>query len=546
MNITLKKANWLKVILSKILVCGYVVGFLIPPTAQAISNEPSKAKGESATRVIQTMSLKITSWLNEFIQLERHLREVNLSFLTSEALDSIPELSFAEIHTKITAQASLNNINTDELNKKLKNAEDELQSLFEKIKSDSNFNDLVKQSIVLKQVLERNTISQVALAGAKKIISPLFHKIHILINQLKTIKRIRMAYQFHGTKILNRGYLSKGPLGYHYSILDSGASGDILERKSLDNTRTGTDEPFSYKVKFTFSKDYSEVLWVDIDPKLKSKDFYIVLLNAVGDQNGIGKLTVKNGETGTAYSHFANNLPDATLEHSTAILDDEAIEVSSTFKPAVERKVANASIPELFKTSLIRLKVPSQFTSECYNFIDKNGNYGVWGEAIAKSFFDDNGDITEKAQWLIGEESNRVSDTVGGIVLNKHFRDYSLAQKVDFMIYYAAVIAQKESSCRQAATVSAVNGTAVGLWQLHLGKTDQYANKACEKKFKETDGAANVVCGLKMLNNYTQMNKNENHEYFWKSNYWQTMHIKSTGKESYRLIKKYESTPMQN
>lgn len=364
-------------------------------------------------------------------------------------------------------------------------------------------------------------------------------KVKNTIDKIKAFRRIKMALELKSDEILNRDFLSGYSLDFHFTVLKSGASGEI------ENTLTQDDGSLKYLVKFKFKNRFEnnfsdEKLWVTIDSADGSDQFY-----EIAGSN----LRVKEGQTGIAYSHDPTDLNNSNLDliiPESIYKDQKEKSEVSLNKLSISRKISSDADEttqrgERPEGSSIKIISGSVWSPLCKNFINENGEYGPWGKSIVNSLIDENGIINKNALWLIGSNSNSVFDTANGIKLNNKFRSYSVNQKLDFIVYYAASVAMLESSCNPKIKARGPNGTAGGLWQLHEGKTQNYAKGVCGK-FDVYKPELNVVCGLKMLDYYTAIEKNINHEFFWKGNYWETMHIhRPGGKKTFKLIKKYES-----
>ncbi len=543
-----KNISKLKLIISRSLVYLSAFGLLSHPMIAFSGQKEAEAK-EILTEANKSV---IDGWSKVLTEVDKNFRSFKITYL-KEFEKNIHEIDFQKI-PEIFSISAIRNFDEPLFKRQLNFIEGATQGVLNQIKQNKK---LAVQLFNLRAKIKMDLV-HIKLWPLEKFedrIADIFLKLESAIDNLKTIKRIKMGFKLRSSKILNRDFFANDSVESHYTILDSGASGQILSSVNLDPDRAeGENVPKSYLVRFKFKQDmanddskeneFTEELWVDIDPELKSNEFY-----EIKTSGGIQTLTVKNEQTGIAYNSSPTDEIDSTIERlfidssRVDLFNPETGEKSSQLEsPSILRKVSsvNSQNSNFRSKSKISLSDRKLWSPNCYNFIDKDGKYGPWAKAIQNSFKGKEKLISDAANWLIGDLSNEIGDTEKHIKLNKRFKEYSLEQKIDFMIYYAAAVAMTESSCRANQAAKGPNGTAIGLWQLHLGKTQNYAGGVCGK-IKEIDGAQNVICGLKMLNFYVKTEKNPEHKLFWEKNYWETMHIdRPAGKRTYNLIKKYE------
>lgn len=552
-------------------------------------SKDSKSIKESS---IKDIIVTIKEWNQALISIKDDITNLN-NEIKDRLKDKIKDFKLSELGSlsfnQIPSLFSSGDPYSDIINK-IVNLEKKAQNIFNDIKTTDKYNEIIKRIDRIKMKSEELKMKAASIAPILlnhirlEKIDPkerFIKLIDFISDYIKSLKRIRMALQLRNKSILNRDFLPNGPIDYHYSILKEGTSGKILQVEILN-----PEEPnpiVSLLVRFEFPKNIEvnegaesgsqdpiiEDLWVEIEsePGLVSNSLYeiknsagrVLNINAPINELFVKELnsatiTVKNGLTGIAYSKSANDELDSTLE---GLKDNNEIELSSQEssaennstinqdKTTINRKISSENNNKLLDHSLIKLNDRTLWSPNCYNFIDNRGNYGPWAKAIQKSFTEggnfDGAGISKSASWLVGEYSSQIGDLDRGIKINTKFKNYSQQNKIDFFIYYAAAVAMTESTCRPTQAAKGPNGTAIGLWQLHKGRTNNYADNVCGN-FNETNGSLNVVCGLKMLNYYVKSNKNSDNKLFWDGNYWETMHMKRpSGKKTYGLIKKYEN-----
>jgi len=397
----------------------------------------------------------------------------------------------------------------------------------------------------------------------------------------EVVIRSKWSLKYDSKKVIDRFFIPNSPLENSIYLLNSNTYGIIkaIKTQKID-TNEKKDQTFYYLlVSFDLCNNMDkevtkdtcktkEDLWIEYNPELnQSLDKYdnlsglstaesqqeqqpisIVELDSrslpikqvsvpvLGAQVRIGvdgvnafeRNPLGDSEDSVESSDYDKS---ASMNSPRLFNSDEINQVDdSNQSQSVQRDVAVNMIPT--KSAAAGLIMASQgFANSCQEYIRMDGQFGSIGKAILKSIGEHN------VPHLFADDIGDLKPAPKRICPN--YENFTPDEKSDFIVYYATVIGMAESSCVSRQKAKGPNGTLVGQWQLHLGKTHLYAGGVC-KKINPLIGEQNVVCGLKMLNYYTGLDENRKKELFYSKNYWETMHYpRPSAKKALKLIHKF-------
>lgn len=379
-----------------------------------------------------------------------------------------------------------------------------------------------------------------------------------LHEQVETFTRTKWSLAYDTNKVMDRFFLANDPLGESVFMLKKQTHGIIKEIKRIKSETEKNKFQNIYFLKVNFldlcsnaQNCHAEDLWVEYNPKINlqlNKSVFIyndkgsALDVEKGDKIQVGQSIFINEDGVTAFMKDPSQDPQDEMDTESAALLNGAIKndndsnnndnnIAKNNQVILnQRSLAEVEVPEVSKAGQL-ITAANGFAVSCQEYIQKNNQFGTIGKAILKNinlnttpvlFDDDIGDLKSSPKKIC-----------------PNYPDFSQAEKVDFMVYYGAAIGMAESTCNSNVKAKGPNGTLIGQWQMHLGKTHAYAGGVCGK-INPSNGAQNTVCGLKMLNFYTGMAKNTNKELFYSRNYWETMHYPRPGaKKALALIHKF-------
>ncbi|MDR3606927.1 MAG: hypothetical protein P4M08_06045 [Oligoflexia bacterium] len=299
----------------------------------------------------------------------------------------------------------------------------------------------------------------------------------------------------------------------NYGALNNGVSGQIIGY-AMGNSR----DRIQVHIRFDSGDGKTEDAWIHYRPDLSDRRQSLLIY----DQDGRTTLDITRGKTFTTIK--AGVSAWETMEHVQGEIQAFNAEAKPKGKSDTERKTAS------ILTSTQPLVPGALWSTDCEDFIDSDGNYGKWGEALYNTL-GQNG-TEEILASKIGDMS---------VICPKYY-DFDDVGRKNFWIWLAASVAMEESSCNPEIHTSGPNGTAAGLWQLDLGNRNPVQHERCGS-ISAYDGTVNIKCGLSMLNWYTEIDaRNSRKIIYWHGNYWQTLHPGNPSQtRTNRLIRMYHA-----
>jgi hypothetical protein len=321
-------------------------------------------------------------------------------------------------------------------------------------------------------------------------------------------------------KIKDRFHLAKRPFDFPMTLLAKDDVAVVLPG-TFARSQFNADR-FVLRARFRLDNglikgiEYSENLWVHYRPGLSAARQTVQLLDASGNEVQV-------------ISPAGVVLKDLSVVKRIRILRDgvnawpnmngSGDNQSNLFSQKTDR------LPAADPRSSQGIKGGQFWSTDCEDFIQPDGSYGPWGLYL----YNHNTSANDKVLF------DMPPGDIPGVCPN--YPKFNEDQKRNFWIWYAAAIAQEESSCNPDVHVKGTYGIAAGLWQLDLGKTKNYCHGICGT-INAYNASANVSCGLNMLDWYTGLDRDIDHNVFWKGNYWQTMHEGQSGeRRAVTLIK---------
>ncbi len=350
------------------------------------------------------------------------------------------------------------------------------------------------------------------------------------LEQLAEIERAEWNKLKTYGRMLARFHLAKRPFDFPVSLLAKGTEGRVIPQSFHLVSHGANPEGFTQDVRYMIQvqidligdSSYTEDLWLQYRPNLSRERQNIMLMDAAGNELQI-------------FDRAGQLLPGkpASLIYKIKVLRNglnawggNGQEFSSYRPLTQDRMPAAVTLPR----SAQGIVPGPKWSTDCEDFIDANGNYGPWGLYI----YNHNTSNVDNVLF------DGPPTDVPNLVCPK-YSSFNEDTKRNFWVWFAAAIAMEESSCNPHIHTQGTYGTAAGLWQLDLGKTNIYCGGVCGRKSIDVyDGARNVSCGLDMLNWYSSQPVNSSHNVFWKGNYWQTMHLGQPGqKKAAALIRSF-------
>jgi hypothetical protein len=160
------------------------------------------------------------------------------------------------------------------------------------------------------------------------------------------------------------------------------------------------------------------------------------------------------------------------------------------------------------------------WSSQCTNFIDQQGNINAWGTTVIQTI-------------------NRYPEYLQSVVHDlpqycPNFSKFNKQERENFWVWFVAAMAMRESSCKPNAKAKGPNGTAAGLLQLHLNKEFAYHTDC--KNTHALDPHQNLSCGGAMLDRqFIRYNR----IFLAKGSYWEVLQTDSSGSGVRRLVAQY-------
>lgn len=161
--------------------------------------------------------------------------------------------------------------------------------------------------------------------------------------------------------------------------------------------------------------------------------------------------------------------------------------------------------------------------NSCSEFVH-NGEIGQYGEMVRK-------ELTKSNQFLNIKRGD--SDLVS---LCPKYSEMNDSSKANVFLLILSSMAFEESSCNNSKSARGPNGTAKGLFQLHLGKEARYAPECSNYDSRTVEGS--ITCALGIINKQMA----EGPLFRQESNYWDVLRPKrwSTKRRSYFNNPSYE------
>jgi hypothetical protein len=162
----------------------------------------------------------------------------------------------------------------------------------------------------------------------------------------------------------------------------------------------------------------------------------------------------------------------------------------------------------------------SVVNDQCVAFVDKKFQLGSIGKVIS----DELKGNQEFYKTLL------YSPSMANVC--KNYPRLSVHDKSMVWVSLLLIMAHYESSCNTKAKAKGPNGTAIGYYQLHKGKEEQYdgAFKTCTKA-AGGDGAKSSRCALGMLTRQLQLHG----AIFSKNSYWEVLRPRGRSKKAGKI-----------
>ncbi len=229
-----------------------------------------------------------------------------------------------------------------------------------------------------------------------------------------------------------------------------------------------------------------------------------------------------NANDGISFEKISQMFHDMKEINDRDLLIDDCNKVLLGFVPNDKRRALHPNF--------------SKFGANCSKFIDESGNYGEWGQVVAKYLEEDQKQNVFFHDDLFQAHSNELNACPNWKSLNK-------AERAHFWVWVMASIAYKESTCKDQVKGDSIHEGQMALGLLQLDSHSENLNwrgpncKASSIHKAET----NLRCGLDIM---SEMIKGERGLYkssgsIWgrKSNsFWAELRKKNGGKIA-QLIK---------
>lgn len=522
---------------------------------QNLSNDANKELEEQSTNLNslrEVIGVEAKEMIHQFIE---KARGMNFEGLKSQwkFQNSQQEQAFNKLVELVNReQKKLNNILF-----RLKTTSTKLEDVLTYVESQiHDFEKLIPSLPGISGVLQSRittlmNLTEGAERNIRKQLNDQIERADELHEVFETFIRTKWSLMYDTSKVMDRFFLANDPLGDSVFMLKSKTSGIIKEikKRSFEIAKNSFQNVYFLKVEFSelcSNKDSCETeeLWIEYNSELNLKLNRPLLITSNSRQG----MLIDKGDEIQIGSKISINEDGVTAFTSESSLDTQPFSGSDdtvSFNTVIQKKMVSVKNDDYVsnKRNLAETQVPGQsragqlinaangFAVSCQEYIQKNNQFGTIGKAILKNvnrdstpvlFQDDIGDLKVEPKKIC-----------------PNYLRFSQAEKADFMVYYAAAIGMAESSCNSHVKAKGPNGTLIGQWQLHLGKTHVYAGGVCGK-INPSIGAQNTVCGMKMLNFYTKMPKNTKNELFYSRNYWETMHYPRPGaKKALAMIHKF-------
>jgi hypothetical protein len=195
-----------------------------------------------------------------------------------------------------------------------------------------------------------------------------------------------------------------------------------------------------------------------------------------------------------------------------SISEEEDFQISANSKFGSESEQKKSKIP----------LVPDHknWSAQCVNFIDTQGNINSWGIAVIEA-------VNRYPEYF-----SEIAQDMPNYCPN--FAKFNKTEKENFWIWFIASMAMRESACKPEAKAKGPNGTAAGLLQLHLNKEYAY-HKDC-KNTHALQPLENLSCGAAMFDaqliRYKKM-------FLARGSYWEVLQTDSSGNGVRKLLALY-------
>jgi hypothetical protein len=160
------------------------------------------------------------------------------------------------------------------------------------------------------------------------------------------------------------------------------------------------------------------------------------------------------------------------------------------------------------------------WSAQCNNFIDSQGNINSWGQTVINA-------VNRYPEYL-----NSITQDMQKYCPN--FSSFNKSEKENFWVWFIASMAMRESSCNPDTKAKGPNGTAAGLLQLHLNKEYAY-HKDC-KSTHALNPHENLSCGSAMFD--TQLIR-YNRMFLAHGSYWEVLQTDNSGNGVRKLLALY-------
>lgn len=319
-------------------------------------------------------------------------------------------------------------------------------------------------------------------------------------------------------------------------LLSDNTQGQIKQKRKPNPC---TDR-YQFQVLLTLNDDKStavqELLWIhyrpDLDPKKQPIQLFDNSGRRVSDPQKATKIvTTKKGVTAWPTMEAVDpNSCSGANRNPSAMNKSDSVEKNNSGPQKRNIAAYDEGEKDGDLKSVQGISGGALWAHDCEDFIDSDGEYGKVGKALLAN-------MDSKMMQFLYDGSN-----VGDIkALCPKYQDFNEDRKKNFWVWMAASIAMAESSCNPEIKAKGINGTAAGLFQLHLGKTQNYCGGICGS-INALDGPKNAVCGMNMLDWYTVSEKNSSNLVYWKGNYWQVLHPPQPGQRKVaKLLASFEA-----
>jgi hypothetical protein len=154
------------------------------------------------------------------------------------------------------------------------------------------------------------------------------------------------------------------------------------------------------------------------------------------------------------------------------------------------------------------IKAGSMWNPLCHNFINESGNYGAYGQFLARK-------IQKQTEFF----DHKVIHHIASSGLCPNFKSFTKSKQIHFYVFLFADMAMGESYC-DATLVNrdGTNGTAYGLLQVGQSRQERIGYD-CGTGFNAANGFENLSCGVNILARQLDLRS----EVQTRKSYWQVL-----------------------